>query len=147
MKVTVTHLKAPWPAGAVIGSVVEIPYDAMPSFLAGKCSPAAHDAEVAHTLVLPDPVVATAVAAAASVGSAIVPTRTQDDLAAVQNLLAEARTEADELRSMLAKAQEQLQALGLERDAAIAERDTARADLAKAQEQLQAASAKGSKAK
>ena len=37
MKVTVTHLKAPWPAGAAVGSVVELPGDSIPGWAAGKC--------------------------------------------------------------------------------------------------------------
>ena len=42
---TITHLKAPWPAGAVVGSVVEVG-DAIPAWALGKCVPAADDAEV-----------------------------------------------------------------------------------------------------
>jgi hypothetical protein len=46
MKVTVTHLKAPWPAGTVPGHVVDFPgLDAIPAWAAGKCTPAADDAE------------------------------------------------------------------------------------------------------
>lgn len=46
MKVTVTHLKAPWPAGTVPGHVVDFPgLDAIPAWAVGKCTPAADDAE------------------------------------------------------------------------------------------------------
>ena len=46
MKVTVTHLKAPWPAGTVPGHVVDFPgLDAIPAWAIGKCVPAADDAE------------------------------------------------------------------------------------------------------
>ena len=46
MKVTVTHLKAPWPAGTVPGHVVDFPgLDAIPAWAVGKCVPAADDAE------------------------------------------------------------------------------------------------------
>ncbi len=46
MKVTVTHLKAPWPAGTAPGHVVDFPgLDAIPAWAAGKCTPAADDAE------------------------------------------------------------------------------------------------------
>jgi hypothetical protein len=38
MKVKVTSLKAPWPRGATVGSVVEVG-DAIPGCFAGKCSP------------------------------------------------------------------------------------------------------------
>ena len=45
MKVTVTHLKAPWPAGTVPGHVVDFPgLDAIPAWAVGKCVPAADDA-------------------------------------------------------------------------------------------------------
>lgn len=43
MKLTITHLKAPWPAGAKVGDVVDLP--AVPSWAAGKCVPVADDAE------------------------------------------------------------------------------------------------------
>jgi hypothetical protein len=46
MKVTVTHLKAPWPAGTIPGHVVDFPsLDAIPAWAVGKCVPAADDAE------------------------------------------------------------------------------------------------------
>lgn len=51
MKYVVTHLKAPWPAGVVVGSVLEL--DAVPEWAVGKCEPAADDAEV--TAGLPQP--------------------------------------------------------------------------------------------
>lgn len=55
MKVTVTHLKAPWPAGTVPGHVVEFPgLDAIPAWAVGKCVPAADDAEAVS--VWPAPV-------------------------------------------------------------------------------------------
>lgn len=44
MKLTITHLKAPWPAGAKVGDVVELPD--VPAWALGKCLPAADDAEV-----------------------------------------------------------------------------------------------------
>lgn len=34
----ITHLKAPWPAGAVVGDVIEL--DTVPAWAAGKCAPA-----------------------------------------------------------------------------------------------------------
>lgn len=42
MKLTITHLKAPWPAGAVVGSVIELA--SVPAWAVGKCVPAADDA-------------------------------------------------------------------------------------------------------
>lgn len=50
MKVTVTHLKAPWPAGTEPGHVVELlGVDAIPAWAVGKCVPAADDAEALAT--------------------------------------------------------------------------------------------------
>lgn len=46
MKVTITHLKAPWPAGAKPGDVVELDAAEVPGWAVGKCTPAADDAEV-----------------------------------------------------------------------------------------------------
>ena len=44
MKLTITHLKAPWPQGAVVGGVIELA--SVPAWAVGKCVPAADDAEV-----------------------------------------------------------------------------------------------------
>ena len=43
MKVTITHLKAAWPAGAKVGDVLEL--ESVPAWAVGKCVPAADDAE------------------------------------------------------------------------------------------------------
>lgn len=48
MKFTITYLKAPWPAGASVGSVVEFDGDKPPAWAVGKCVPAGDDAEVTH---------------------------------------------------------------------------------------------------
>lgn len=45
MKVTITHLKAPWPVGAKPGDVVELAGSAIPGWAAGKCTPAPDDAK------------------------------------------------------------------------------------------------------
>ena len=45
MKVTITHLKAPWPAGAKPGDVVELDAVEVPGWALGKCTPAADDAD------------------------------------------------------------------------------------------------------
>lgn len=44
MKYTITHLKAPWPSGAKVNDVIKL--DHVPAWAAGKCKPAAEDAEV-----------------------------------------------------------------------------------------------------
>lgn len=54
MKVTVTHLKAPWPAGTVPGHVVELAgVESVPGWALGKCTPAADDAEAVSTWTPP----------------------------------------------------------------------------------------------
>lgn len=45
MKVTITNLKAPWPAGTGLGSVVEFEGDQAPAWALGKFGPADADAE------------------------------------------------------------------------------------------------------
>lgn len=47
----ITHLKAPWPAGAAVGSVIEL--GAVPAWATGKCEPAAEGAEA--TVAFPPP--------------------------------------------------------------------------------------------
>lgn len=46
MKVRIEVLKAPWPAGAKVGDVVEIAGDRIPTSLAGKCIKVADDTPV-----------------------------------------------------------------------------------------------------
>ena len=46
MKVTITHLKAPWPAGAGVGDVVDLEAAEVPAWALGKCKQADEDAEV-----------------------------------------------------------------------------------------------------
>ena len=43
MKARITHLKAPWPLGAVVGAVVLFDAGAVPSWAAGKCVPVGDD--------------------------------------------------------------------------------------------------------
>jgi hypothetical protein len=57
MKVTITHLKAPWPAGAKPGDVVELQgFDSMPGWAVGKCVEAPDGAAAAHVHAKPEPV-------------------------------------------------------------------------------------------
>ena len=44
MKLTITHLKAPWPTGAVVGDVIELAE--VPAWALGKCAPADDSATV-----------------------------------------------------------------------------------------------------
>lgn len=50
MRIQITHLKAPWPAGAVVGDVLDLP--AVPVWAVGKCKPVGDD--VALTIVTGD---------------------------------------------------------------------------------------------
>jgi hypothetical protein len=45
IKVEVTHLKAPWPAGAIVGSVVLLAVASLPAWAVGKCKPVPDDDE------------------------------------------------------------------------------------------------------
>jgi hypothetical protein len=54
MKVLVTFLAAPWPAGTVPGHVVELAgCDAIPAWAVGKCEKAADDAEAVSVWTRP----------------------------------------------------------------------------------------------
>lgn len=46
MKIRIEALKAPWPAGAKIGSVIEIDGDSIPAWALGKCVSVEDDAPV-----------------------------------------------------------------------------------------------------
>lgn len=120
MKVTVTHLKAPWPAGVQVGHVVEFPGDAAPAWAAGKFERAREDAEAAFTWVPPEPEPEPAKDEKASADS-----NAAMLLDAAQQQLAAAHAERDSLTQQLA--------------AAVAEREAMAAKVA----DLEAAAAKG----
>ena len=44
MRLKITHLKAPWPFGAVVGDVLDLPE--MPAWAAGKCVRVVDDVEL-----------------------------------------------------------------------------------------------------
>ena len=54
MKLRITFLKAPWPAGAAVGDVVEIDGESVPGWALGKCVLAEADAEVTAAWAQPD---------------------------------------------------------------------------------------------
>lgn len=56
MKLTITHLKAPWPTGAVVGDVIELAN--VPAWAVGKCAPADDSAAVTVGAVQAAPAVA-----------------------------------------------------------------------------------------
>lgn len=103
MKVTITHLKAPWPADSKVGDVVDLGDDVMsvpPQFL-GKCIASVAEAPAA------DP----------------------DELKATQALLKAAQEEAAELRGRVERTEAALEKMGSEREALAAERDQLKATL------------------
>lgn len=51
MKVTITHMKAPWPEGAKVGDVVQFEGDAAPAWALGKFAHADDDARADHKYV------------------------------------------------------------------------------------------------
>lgn len=55
MRVRITALRAPWPAGAAVGSIVEIQGDALPGPFVGKCEPAPPGAGATHVYEPPRP--------------------------------------------------------------------------------------------
>ena len=44
MRVQITHLKAPWPSGAVVGDVLDLP--SIPVWAVGKCKQVEDDVEL-----------------------------------------------------------------------------------------------------
>lgn len=114
MKVTVTHLKAPWPAGTVPGHVVELAgVDAIPGWALGKCTPAPDDAEAVSVWLSP--------AAAAAVAELVVnpasaapadPDAAAADAAAVADAEAQAAAERPALEAEAAKASKRGKAAG-----------------------------------
>ena len=54
MRVRITHLKAPWPAGSGVGDVVDITGAEVPSWAAGKCAQAVGE-PAAEFLTNPEP--------------------------------------------------------------------------------------------
>lgn len=116
MKLTITHLKAPWPVGAKVGDVLELP--SVPVWALGKFKQADDDAEV--TLVMPE-------APAPSEQAAVV----RDPL---EELRAQAEAHFERMRAdhtaELAELQGKLAAMAAERDQQAEELAAARAQLA-----------------
>lgn len=50
MKARITHLKAPWPSGAVVGAVVMFAAGSIPSWAVGKCELAGDDETPTHVV-------------------------------------------------------------------------------------------------
>lgn len=52
MRVQITHLKAPWPLGAVVSDVLDLP--AVPVWAVGKCKQVDEDVELTIGVLLTD---------------------------------------------------------------------------------------------
>lgn len=148
IKVAVTHLKAPWPAGVIIGSVVALATAAVPGWAAGKCTPLApedeREAEFAWEppqIDRSDPQERTFV-----VNPAAVAEQLQEHASRIADLgqqLLDAEQALGTARAEIASLNADLQGVAAERDAAlqrvadaaasfdaaISERDAARAEL------------------
>lgn len=119
MKVTITHLKAPWPAGARIGDVVDVGAS-LPGCFAGKCKPVADDAEASHEYDPPAPSApATPVAMEDALGAATQKLRSMHSaLIELEVELEKERATSSDLRAQLAEARDALLTVASELDAA-----------------------------
>lgn len=126
MRVQITHLKAPWPHGAVVGDVLELA--SVPGWAVGKCVPAPDDAEV--TIEMPE-VVAPEESGQPLPGSGALNAQIADLQAQVQ---AQAR-ELEEVRFLKSEGDAQIADLQAKLDAAQSEEGKAKAALAAAEQQ------------
>lgn len=107
MLVVIKHLKAPWPAGAAAGDVVDfIGRDAVPAWAVGKCVDAPADAEAAHVVEPPAPLVTGDTANAAA---EVVPVASDDPVTAQAQ---REKAEAEQRAALVAEAK----ALGVKAD-------------------------------
>lgn len=124
MKVTITALKAPWPAGAKVGETVDLPFKKLPGWAIGKCVPCESGGDADH--VFEPPVVVVAAEPAAAVVA------DPDELKLTQNMLAEANRAVDEMTARLEQTEAAAAKANTERDAAVQRADEAEAALAAA---------------
>lgn len=101
MKLTITHLKAPWPQGAVVGSVIELA--AVPAWALGKCVPADDDAKVTAGFLLAEDGSDTVTGDGS--GEALPPIDVLRTQAAALGLKVDGRWSRDRLADEIAKAQ------------------------------------------
>lgn len=134
MKVQITQLKAPWPKGATIGSVVEVPGASMkeiPAWAVGKCRPAGEEAEVTHAFPAPGEISVTVAIDSAEVQKLLGEAQAQYE-AGVASLRAEHQAEVVQLQGHVADATGALQVAQAEVASLRAELDAAKALAAKA---------------
>lgn len=107
MKVIVTHMKAPWPAGVKVGDCVALAAAVLPAWAKGKCEPAADGAE---PVALWEPAAAPAEPEPEPSPADIAQRHYEEALQAIH--LAEVRQQQalEEVRQQLAAVAEQLQA-------------------------------------
>jgi hypothetical protein len=70
MRVEVTHMRAPWPAGAGVGSIVEIAGDTLPGCFIGKCKPAQPNARATYRYEPPQPITVEPILSEANIAAA-----------------------------------------------------------------------------
>lgn len=134
MKARITHMKAPWPLGALVGDVVEFAAGSVPVWAVGKCVEVSEDDEqvVAH-LISP------------------ASTQPAEDGRAdpVARVVAEAQAHIDQLKAdhsaQVAELQGQIQAQAADLEAARADKDSALALVAELQGKLDAAASASKK--
>lgn len=105
MRLQITHLKAPWPLGAVVGDVLELPE--VPAWALGKCEPVGDDVELT---IVPLPVLDDEAKIAAALAEA--------EKQHAEELEAVAKAEADKKAAAEAKAEAvaKAEALGIDVD-------------------------------
>lgn len=130
MKVRITHLKAPWPAGAKVGDVVQFEGKA-PAWALGKFVEAGDDARADHVYEPAEVLVGdgsgSALPSIDAVNADLEALRAQ--LAAADDATLQARDEADAERKRSDELAEKLLAAEAARDAAMQDADALRARL------------------
>ncbi len=111
MKLRITNLKAPWPSGAKVGDIVEVP--AVPAWAVGKCERAPDDTKATLSMAAPATAAGDAPARLEAANRAATDALKLADEARVQLADAQAaldasKAEADELRKQLAEAMDAL---------------------------------------
>lgn len=98
MKVRITHLKAPWPSGALVGSVLEM--EAVTPAFTGKCVEVGDDVEVTLEYQAPPPLLPAGAVLADAIEAAGLPAGEGSGLSDVE---AQAASERAALEAQAAK--------------------------------------------
>lgn len=126
LKVEITNRKAPWPAGAGVGSVVLLAVALLPAWAAGKCIvlPAEDEREPMGTWEPP--------VLAAEPKLVVNPASEAEKLAAAIDRIGELSAQLDETAQALGTARAEIASVAAERDAALADLQALREGAAKA---------------